>query len=227
MSELMGTDLLGQLVQLFAALILFTSFAMLAQNQLLPLIYTFAWQGVLLAVCTATVALAEDRPHLLISALMALLLKGGMIPWILHRMVIRLNMTRERYQGGYPTLVLLGAGALVIFSYNAVMPIIERSSQISTRNVLAISVSIILIGMLQMISRRRALTQVVGFMSIENGLFFAAVSATQGMPMVVELGIAFDVLVASVLFGVIFLQIQTSFDSMDTDRLNQLSERDD
>jgi len=226
MNDWVSPHLLDQLVQLFAALILFTSFTMLAQNRLLPLLTTFAWQGILLAACTATVALAENRPHLWISALLALSLKGVLIPWMLRRMVLRLDMTREHYEGTYPTLVLLIAGALVIFSYDAVMPIIERSS-LASRDVLAISISIVLIGMLHMISRRRALTQVVGFMSIENGLFFAAVSATEGMPMVVELGIAFDVLIAAVLFGVIFLQIQTSFDSMDTDQLSRLAERDD
>jgi hydrogenase-4 component E len=94
-------------------------------------------------------------------------------------------------------------------------------------NALAVSLSVVLLGMLLMISHRQAVAHVVGFMSIENGLFFAAIVATKGMPMVVELGVAFDVLVAAVLFGIFFLHIRTSIDSLDVDLLNRLNEKDD
>jgi hydrogenase-4 component E len=87
--------------------------------------------------------------------------------------------------------------------------------------------AVVLIGMLMMVSRRQAVSQVIGFMSMENGLFFVAVVSTHGMPMVVELGIAFDVLVAAVLFGVFFFQIRDSIESLDVDRLNRLSESEE
>jgi len=111
----------------------------------------------------------------------------------------------------------------VIFSYYVALPVM-RLSALFTRNTIAVSLAVVLLGLLLMIVRRKAVSQVVGFMSMENGLFFAAVVATYGMPMVVELGIAFDVLVAAILFGVVFLQIRASIDSLDVDRLNRLSE---
>ncbi|EKD40569.1 MAG: hypothetical protein ACD_75C00010G0004, partial [uncultured bacterium] len=111
----------------------------------------------------------------------------------------------------------------VLFSYYVALPIRELSL-LSTRNTIAISLAVVLIGMLMVISRRKAVAQVVGFMSMENGLFFAAVVSTHGMPMVVELGIAFDVLVAAILFGVFFFHIRTEIGSLDTDRLNHLTE---
>jgi hydrogenase-4 component E len=124
---------------------------------------------------------------------------------------------------GNPSLVMLFAAGLVLFSYYVALPIRELSL-LSTRNTIAISLAVVLIGMLMIISRRKAVAQVVGFMSMENGLFFAAVVSTHGMPMVVELGIAFDVLVAAILFGVFFFHIRSEIGSLDTDRLNHLTE---
>jgi len=216
---------LQQWVLLLASMILLTSFIILAQDRVIPLIKTFAWQGTLLALTTLIVGIDTGSGHLLFAATLTLCLKGPLIPWMLHRLVVRLDLSRERQPGGHPVAVLLGAGALVIFCYHIVVPIVSRS-ELATRNVLAVSMAVVLLGMLQMISRHRAITQVIGFMAMENGLFFAAVAATQGMPMVVELGIAFDVLVAAILFGVIFFQIRDTFESLDVDRLNQLSERE-
>ena len=106
------------------------------------------------------------------------------------------------------------------------MPLVQQN-MLFTRNIVAVSLAIVLIGLLMMVVRQQAVIQVLGFMSMENGLFLAAVTATSGMPLVVELGIAFDVLVAMVLFGVFFFQIRESIESLDVDRLNQLSERED
>jgi hydrogenase-4 component E len=99
-----------------------------------------------------------------------------------------------------------------------------QESLVFTRNIIAISLAVVLIGLLTMVFRQQALVQVLGFMSMENGLFLAAVSATGGMPLAVELGVAFDVLVAMVLFGVFFFQIRESIDSLNVDRLNRLTE---
>jgi hydrogenase-4 component E len=119
--------------------------------------------------------------------------------------------------------VMLGGASLMVFSYYILHPIVQTSSLVML-NALAVSLSVMLLGMLLMISHRQAVAHVVGFMSIENGLFFAAVVATHGMPMVVELGVAFDVLIAAVLFGIFFFHIRTSIDSLDVDKLNRLSE---
>lgn len=221
--DLAKLNLYDQAVFVAAALILLTSFLMLAQARIRPLIYAFAWQGGLLAVVTALVALGSKHSHLYISALLTLALKAVLIPWMLHRLAVRLNIHHETETMTNPSVMLLVGGALVIFSYYVSAPIANLST-LATRNTLAVSLAVVLLGMLLMVSRRKAVAQVVGFMSIENGLFFAAVVSTYGMPMVVELGIAFDVLVAAVIFGVFFFQIRASIESLDVDRLNRLSE---
>lgn len=212
-----------QAVLLLAALIALTSFLMLGQSRLLRLVSIFGVQGVLLAATTAMVANALDFPHLYISALLTLALKGLLIPIMLHRLVVRMGLHREMDTVQNPALVMMGGTSLMVFSYYVSLPVVKLSSLV-TVNTIAVSLAVVLLGMLLMITRRHAVAQVVGFMSIENGLFFAAVASTQGMPMVVELGIAFDVLVAAVIFGVFFFQIRSSIDSLNVDRLNRLSE---
>ena len=139
---------------------------------------------------------------------------------------MRLNIHRDIESMKYPSLVLL-AGAPRWWSSATTLRCRSCNSRRTTRNTIAVSQAVVLLGMLFMITRKKAIAQVIGFMSIENGLFFAAVVATYGMPMVVELGIAFDVLVAMVLFGVFFFQMRASIDSLDVDRLNRLREVDE
>jgi len=218
-----GLNYYQQAVLLLAALIALTSFLMLGQSRLLRLVGIFGVQGVLLAATTAMVANALNFPHLYISALLTLALKGLLIPIMLHRLVVRMGLHREMDTVQHPALVMMGGTSLMVFSYYVSLPVVKLSSLV-TVNTIAVSLAVVLLGMLLMITRRHAVAQVVGFMSIENGLFFAAVASTQGMPMVVELGIAFDVLVAAVIFGVFFFQIRSSIDSLNVDRLNRLSE---
>ena len=224
--ELTQLSLYDQAVLLFAAAILFTSFIMLAQARIVPMIHTFAWQGALLALTTALVAYVTEHPHLYISAGMTFLLKALLIPWMLHRLAVRLKIHREMETLSYPSMTLLAGAGLVIFSYYVAIPIVQLSALV-TRNTIAISIAVVLLGMLLMIVRNKAISQVIGFMSIENGLFYSAVVSTYGMPMVVELGIAFDVLVAAILFGVFFFQMRDSIDSLDVNRLNRLKEADE
>ena len=215
-----------QIILALAALILFSSFLLLAQSRVGSLINSFAWQGGLLFMTTVLMATTFGRHHLLVSAAITLALKVIFIPWQLRRMVVRLDIQRqvESVAGG-PLLVMIAAGALTIFSYYVVLPIRELSL-FSTRNTIAVSLAVILIGMLMIITRRKAVAQVIGFMSMENGLFFAAVVSTYGMPMVVELGVAFDVLVAAILFGIFFFHIRAGIGSLDVDHLNRLTEID-
>ncbi len=209
-----------------AALVLFTSFVMLAQARIQPLIYAFAWQGALLSVTTALVALVSGHAHLYISALLTFGLKALLIPWMLYRLTQRLHIQFDVEIVSHPSLTLLAGAVLVVFCYYVALPVAQLSTLV-TRNTIAVSMATVLLGMLLMITRRTAVAQVIGFMSIENGLFFAAVASTYGMPMIVELGVAFDVLVAAVLFGVFFFQIRSSIDSLDVDRLDRLSEKGD
>lgn len=160
------------------------------------------------------------------SAALTLGLKALLIPWMLHWLVRSLELDRHKEPLRHPALVIMAGVALVIFSYWLVLPMVEEELMF-TRNIVAVSLAMVLIGLLMMVVRQQAVTQVLGFMSMENGLFLAAVSATGGMPLVVELGVAFDVLVAMVLFGVFFFQIRESIDSLDVDRMNRLTERTD
>lgn len=226
MESYVDMPLIEQTILTLAAMILVTSFALLAQSRVVATIRVFAWQGWLLALTTALVAWDTRQEHLYLSAVMTIALKAILIPWLLTRQARSLGILREIDAVIQPGLSLLLASALVIFSYSVVQPI-EQFSQTITRDAIAISLANVLLGMLMLVTRRKAITQVVGFMALENGLFFSAVTATQGMPMVVELGVAFDVLVAAVLFGVIFFHIRESIDSLDVDDLNRLSEIDE
>ncbi len=218
-------DHFQQGVLLLAALIALTSFLMLGQSRLLRLVMVFGIQGWLLAATTASVAYVLNFPHLYISAGLSLALKGVLIPIMLQRLIMQMGLHRELDTVEHPALVMMGGTSLVVFSYHISLPVVKLSTLV-TVNTVAISLAVVLLGLLLMITRRHAVAQVVGFMAMENGLFFAAVASTKGMPMVVELGIAFDVLVAAVVFGVFFFQIRSSIDSLDVDRLNRLSEVD-
>jgi hydrogenase-4 component E len=216
-------DFYTQAILSMAALVGLTSFLMLGQGRLLRLIFVFAMQGFLLTATTALAAYSLDNHHLYISAILTLVLKVIFIPWMLMKQVLAMNMHRDSEALKNNTVVMIGGASLMVFSYYVLHPIVQTSSVVML-NALAVSLSVVLLGMLLMISHRQAIAHVVGFMSIENGLFFAAIVSTSGMPMVVELGVAFDVLVAAVLFGIFFFHIRTSIDSLDVDRMNRLHE---
>jgi len=218
-------DFYTQAILSMSALVGLASFLMLGQGRLLRLIFVFAIQGLLLTLSTAVAAYSLHNPHLYISAGLTLVLKVLFIPWMLRRQVLAMAMHRDVEALQNKTLVMLGGAGLTVFSYYVLHPVVQTASTVMV-NALAVSLSVVLLGMLLMISHRQAVAHVVGFMSIENGLFFAAIVATNGMPMVVELGVAFDVLVAAILFGIFFLHIRTSIDSLDVDRLNRLNEVD-
>ncbi|MFA7281414.1 MAG: formate hydrogenlyase [Sterolibacterium sp.] len=213
----------GQFINLLAAALLLLSFAMLGQRRILSLINLFMLQGAVLCISTAVVALATGQPHLYWSALITLVLKVLLLPWILHRLIRRLNIKWDiETLLNIPTTMLIGI-VLVIFSFNLALPISELAGTVS-RSTIGIAMAAVMLALLMMITRSKAVPQVIGFLSLENGLFFAATSATYGMPMVVELGIALDVLVGMVILGVFFFQIREQFDSLDIRHLEKLKE---
>jgi hydrogenase-4 component E len=218
-----GIPLWAQLINLLAAVLLLLAFAMLAQRRVFTLINLFAAQGLALACSTATVAWATDQTHLYASAALTLILKVALLPWLLHRLVRKLDV-RWDVEGllNIPTTMLIGI-VLVVFAFNLAAPIEQLASTI-TRSTLGIAMASVMLAFLMMITRRKAIPQVIGFLAMENGLFFAATSATYGMPMVVELGIALDVLVAMLILGVFFFQIREQFDSLDLKHLEKLKE---
>jgi hydrogenase-4 component E len=213
----------GQLINGFAALMLLLAFAMLTQRRIRLLINLFAAQGLVLALSTLTVGLAIGQHHLLYSAGVTFALKVVALPWILHRLIHRLNVQWDvETLLNIPTTMLVGL-VLVIISFNVAIPISEMASTI-TRSTLGIATACVLLSFLMMITRSKAVPQVIGFLAMENGLFFAATSATYGMPMVVELGIALDVLVATLILGIFFFQIRQAFDSLDLKHMERLKE---
>jgi hydrogenase-4 component E len=214
-----------QLLNLFAALLLLLSFAMLSQRRIVSLVNLLALQGLMLSAATLLLAWRTHQGHLYMSAALTFALKVLLLPWLLHRMIRRLEVYWETEPVINPAGTMLVGVLIVIFSFGLAQPIAELANT-TTRSALGIAVSVILLAFLMMITRRKALSQVVGFLSMENGLFFGAMSATYGMPMVVELGVALDVLVAMLVLGVFFFQIREQFDSLDLHHLESLRERD-
>ena len=213
-----------QVINLLAAILLLISFAMLSQRRIVGLITLFAWQGAALATSTALVAWATGQHHLYYSAGLTLVLKVVAMPWFFFRLVRRLDADRDvEPMINIPTTMLIGI-ALVIFAFNLALPISAMSSTVM-RSTLGIAMAMVLLAFLMMITRTKAIPQVIGFLAMENGLFFAATSATYGMPLVVELGVALDVLVGVLVLGIFVFQIRETFDSLDLKHMENLKER--
>ena len=212
-----------QLVNVLAALLLLIAFAMLSQRRVLTLIKLFAWQGAVLTASTVVVAWTTGYTDLYISAGITLFLKVILIPWLLHRLIDRLFIRWDiETLINIPTTMLIGIG-LVIFSFALANPISQMASTL-TRSTVGIALATVLLSFLMMIVRRKAVPQVIGFLAMENGVFFAATTATFGMPLVWELGVALDVLVATLIFGIFFFHIREQFDSLDIRHMEKLKQ---
>ena len=215
--------LLTQFVNLLGAVLLILAFAMISQRRILSLIHLFTLQGATLVLSTLVVAYVTKQPHLYLSAGLTFILKVLVIPWLLHRVIDRINVRWDiETLFNIPTTMLVGI-AVVIFSFNLALPISRLSSTLAS-GTLGIALACVLLSFLMMITRAKAIPQVIGFLAMENGLFFAATAATYGMPMVVELGIALDVLIGVLILGVFIFQIREQFDSLDISHLEKLKE---
>jgi hydrogenase-4 component E len=214
----------SQFINLCAAIMLLLAFAMLAQRRVLTLIHLFTLQGLTLFASTLIVALTTQQSHLLWSAALTLLLKVIALPYVLHRLIRRLSVKWDiETLLNIPTIMLIGI-VLVVIAFNVAQPISQLSGTIM-RATIGIALACVLLAFLMMITRSKAVPQVIAFLAMENGLFFAATSATYGMPMVVELGIALDVMVGMVIFGVFFFQIREQFDSLDIRHMERRREQ--
>ena len=195
------------------------SFLLLYQDRITATLNVFALQAITLALSVAWQAYVQDAPHLFVTAGIALVIKGFIIPAALFRIVRRLEIHREIEQviSAGPTMILgLGLVALAIL---LVVPV-GGGVSLLVREDLAFALAIILLGLLMMITRRNAVTQIVGFMSLENGLVLAATGA-KGMPLVVEFSVAFSILIAFIVFGVFVFRIRERFDTVDMRALDQ------
>lgn len=218
-----SSRLVGEFLDLFAAGLLLISFAMLSSRRTQRLVTLFAWQGGILFASTLLVAYSSGLREVYYSAALTLALKVILLPWILNRLIRQLKAEWDSEPLVNISVTMLLGLVLVIFAFGLAQPVSTLATTI-TRNTLGIALAVILLAFLMMITRRKAITQVVGFLAMENGLFFAATSATYGMPMVIELGIALDVLVGVLILGVFFFQIREQFDSLDLHHLETLKE---
>ena len=215
--------LISQLINLFASAMLILAFAMLSQRRILTLIHLFTLQGLAVVGATTVVAYMTHQHHLYYSAALTLILKVFLIPFLLHRLINRLNVKWDvETLINIPATMLIGI-VLVIFAFNLTQPIAKLSTSVAG-GTLGIALACVLLSFMMMITRAKAVPQVIGFLAMENALFFAATSATYGMPMVVELGIALDVLVGMVILGVFFFQIREQFDSLDIRHMEKLKD---
>jgi hydrogenase-4 component E len=207
------------IAHLLAGGLVLVSFLMLYQDRMLALINVFALHAVLLALSVGWQAYIQDAPHLYITALIALLFKGTLIPAALRRIMERLKIHREIEAVGGIGLTMLAGMALVALS-TVVMLRVTGTADPLAREDLAFALSIVLLGLLMMVSRRNAVGQVIGFMSLENGLVLAATGA-RGMPLVVEISVAFSVLIAFIVIGIFLFRIRERFDSVDVHALDK------
>jgi hydrogenase-4 component E len=213
----------SQLVDLCAVLLLLTCFAIVAQRRLSACVDLFALQSLFLAATAALVAFLTGIHHIYIAAALTVVIKVLVIPRILKKVIERLNVSRELVLNVNIPASLLICGALVIVAFFITQPIIPLG-YLLTRDSLAIALAIVLIGFFTMIARKKAVTQMVGFLVMENGLFLGATAAAYGMPLIVELGVFFDVLVAGLIVGIYTHRLQDAFDSVDTSTLTVLKE---
>ena len=204
---------------LLAGSVVLVSLMMLYQRRLYGLLNVFALQAFVLSLSVAWQAYIQEAPHLYITAAIALVFKAIVIPVVLHRMIVRLGIHREieTVVGIGPTM-LLGMG-LVALSTVIMLEVTAEADPLA-REDLAFALSVVLLGLLVMVTRRNAVSQVVGFMSLENGLVLAATGA-KGMPFVVEISVAFSILIAFIVIGIFLFRIRERFDTVDVHELNR------
>ena len=195
------------------------SFMMLYQDRLSALLNIFALHALVLAASVGWQAEVQGAPHLFLTAGIAFLFKAVAIPLALHRMIRRLGVHREveTVIGIGPTML---AGMMLVALSIAVMLQVTEGADPLAREDLAFALAVVLLGMLMMVTRRNAVSQVVGFMSLENGLVLAATGA-RGMPLVVEISVAFSILIAFIVIGVFLFRIRERFDTVDVGALDR------
>ena len=206
------------IAHLLAGGLVLVSFMMLYQDRLPALINVFALHAILLATSVAWQANIQNEPYLYVTAAIALGFKGFAIPIALRRMIVRLGIHREIETAvGIGPTMLAGIG-LVALSMVVMLRVTADADPLA-REDLAFALSVLLLGLLMMVTRRNAVGQVVGFMSLENGLVLAATGA-KGMPLVVEISVAFSILIAFIVIGIFLFRIRERFDTVDVSALD-------
>ncbi|HLI10537.1 MAG TPA: hydrogenase-4 component E [Alphaproteobacteria bacterium] len=204
---------------LFAGGLVLVSFVLLYQDRLTALLNIYALHALVLALAVAWQASIQNAPHLYVTAALALGFKAVIIPLALHRIIERLGIHREIETVVGIGLTMLAGIALVALSMVVMLRITAAAAPIA-REDLAFALAVVLLGLLIMVTRRNAVSQVVGFMSLENGLILAAAGA-KGMPLVVEISVAFSILIAFIVIGIFLFRIRERFDTVDLAALDQ------
>ena len=219
----METELALNLVDTFAVGMLLLSMLSMAASRMGQIIRYFSLQSLLLAAMAAVSAQATGNTHIYILAAVTLAIKVVIIPRFLRYTMAKINVEREvDTLVGIPGSLLLSA-ALIMAAYFVTEPLMG-SFETLTRNCLALSLSVVFVGLLMMCTRRKAVTEAVGLLMMENGLFLGVMSVSYGMPLLVELGIFLDVLMAVVIIGIFAYRINRTFNSVDTGFLRRLKE---
>jgi hydrogenase-4 component E len=208
----------ADIAHLLAGSMVLVSFLLLYQDRMFGLLNAFALHAVVLSLSVAWQAYVQGAPHLFITAVIALVFKGVIIPVALHRIVVRLGIHRSIENVVSVGRTMLFGMGLVALSIVVMLPVTETAGTF-VREDLAFALSIVLLGMLMMVTRRNAVSQVIGFMSLENGLVLAATGA-RGMPLVVEISVAFSVLIAFIVIGIFLFRIRERFDTVDLQALD-------
>jgi hydrogenase-4 component E len=194
------------------------SLVLLYQDRMFGVLNTFALHAFVLALSVAWQAFIQDAPHLYVTAAIALLFKAIFIPVTLHRLVLRLGIHRTIETVVGVGLTMLAGVGLVALSIVVMLPASVDADPLA-REDLAFALSVVLLGLLMMVTRRNAVSQVIGFMSMENGLILAATGA-KGMPLVVEISVAFSILIAFIVIGIFLFRIRERFDTVDVQALD-------
>lgn len=216
----------NKVITMMAALVLVLQIMMVAQRGLVTNIRAFGVQSGLLACIGVTIAYFNHAPHIYVAAALTFVFKAILLPIILERLATKIEIRQEIEPLVNIPISVITSGLLTLLAY-VVAESFHRADESSGaaslgHNTLAVAIALFLIGFFMMINRRKALTQVLGLLSLENGILLAAISLTYGMPLIVEIGIFFDVLVAALLMAILIYRIRETFDSMDVSRLSRL-----
>ena len=224
MNVLYNPEFGDKLVTLMAAFVLVLQIAMVGQRSLVMNIRLFGAQSFLLGSIAAAIAWYNHAPHIYIAAALTVLVKSILVPILLERLLDRIGIRHEIEPIVNIPLSIVISGALTLVAYvvgeSFYHP--DPGSASLGRNTLAVAISVFLIGFFMMLNRRKAMSQVLALLSLENGVFLAAICLTYGMPLIVELGVFFDVLVAVMVLGILVFQIRETFESMDVSKLRRL-----
>jgi hydrogenase-4 component E len=207
------------IAHMLAGGLVLVSLMMLYQDRLYALLNMLALHAFVLALSVAWQAWVHNAPHLYITAAIALVFKALIIPMALRRMVFRLGIHREIETVVGTGMTMLAGIALIALSLQVMLPVTQQVDPLAREDI-ALALSVVLIGLLMMVTRRNAVSQVAGFLSLENGVNLAATGA-QGMPLVVEISVAFSILIAFIVIGIFLFRIRERFDTVDLEALDQ------